>query len=222
MRPTRPHATDPTADTPFVTEGVLAGTPLATPDGWRLVEDIGPGDLLLTFDGGPRRVQAVQSALIEAGRSHWPMSHWPLSVPPRVLGNSGRFRLLPDQAVLLDCDLAEDMFGDPFALIPAAALHGWRGILPEPPGAREQVLSPVMAEDEVIYAAGGALIWCPADLPAGLPMGLHPRGDRAGYAPLSLASARELVACLIAQDVGAALSGAAPGGLQAALRALSP
>jgi hypothetical protein len=222
MRPQRPHATDLNADSPFVTEGLLAGTPLATPDGWRLVEEIGPGDLVLTFDGGPRRVQAVQSALVEAGRLHWPMSHWPLAVPARVLGNRDRFRLLPDQAVLLDCDLAEDMFGDPFALIPAAALQGWRGIAPEPPEAREQVVTPVMAEDEVIYAAGGALIWCPGDQPAGLPMAHNPRGDRAGYAPLSLASARELVACLIAQDVGAALSGAAPGGYQAALRALSP
>lgn len=222
MRPQRPHAIDMIADNPFVTEGLLAGTPLATPDGWRLVEQIGPGDLVLTFDGGPRRVQAVQSALVEAGLGGWTPVHWPLVVPARVLGNRDRFRLLPDQAVLLDCDLAEDMFGDPFALIPAAALQGWRGIAPEPPGVREQVLTPVMAEDEVVYAAGGALIWCPGDQPAGLPMGLHPRGDRAGYAPLSLASARELVACLIAQDVGAALSGAAPGGNQATLRALSP
>ncbi len=222
MRPQRPPDPDQAQHSPFVTEGLLAGTALATPDGWRRVEDIGPGDMLLTFDGGPRRVQAVQSALVEAGRARWPSAHWPLTVPPGVLGNRDRFRLLPDQAVLLDCDLAEDMFGDPFVLIPAAALHGWRGIAPEPPEPRELVMTPVMAEDEVIYAAGGALVWCPADLPAGLPMGVVLRGDRAGYAPLSLASARELLACLIAQDVGAALSRAAPGGAQAALRVLPP
>lgn len=224
MRPHGTDAPDPMPDSAFVTEGLLHGTPVAMPDGWRMVEEVAPGDYLLTFDGGPRRVEAVQSALVETARAAWPRAHWPLRVPPGVIGNRGALRLLPDQAVLMDCDLADTMFGDPFALIPAAALQGWRGIAPEPPGAVERVATLLMAEDEVIYAGGGALVWCPGDQPIGLPMGgmMPLRGDRAGYVPLSLASARELVACLIAQDVGAALSGAAPGGYQAALRALSP
>lgn len=209
-------------DPRFVTEGLLQGTQLATPDGWRALELIGPGDLVLTFDGGPQAVQAMQIAVVEAGPADWPRALWPLRVPAGVLGNREDLRLLPDQAVLLDCDLAESMFGDPFVLVPAAALLGWRGVLPEPPGPSEQVMTPILTTDEVIYAAGGALVWCPGDQPFGLGANVALRGDRAGYVPLSLASARELVACLIAEDVGAALSGAAPGGYQAAWRALSP
>jgi hypothetical protein len=89
----------------------------------------------------------------------------------------------------------------------------------------EQVFTPILMTDEVIYAAGGALLWCPGDAAAGLPgFPLRPdRGDgRAGYAPLSLASARQLVALLMAEDVGAALVRAAPGGGQAALRLSEP
>ncbi|WP_159441438.1 Hint domain-containing protein [Gemmobacter megaterium] len=212
-------------DLAFVTEGMLDGTLIATAEGWRRVEQISPGDRVLTFDGGPQTVIAVQSAIVEAGWSGWPRAHWPLVVPDDALGNRGPLRLLPGQPVLLESDLAEDMFGDPFALIPAAALEGWRGIAPAPPMHQETVRLLILPVDEVVYVAGHMLLYCPADNATGLP-GFGAAGDRgaarAGYAPLSLASAREFVACLIAEDVGAALRGAAPDGSQAALRALSP
>ena len=203
----------------FVTEGMLEGTQIATPEGWRAVERLAPGDRVLTFDGGPHAVIAVQTARVEAGRAAWPRPHWPLEVPDGALGNRGVLRLLPCQPVLLESDLAEDMFGDPFALVPAAALEGWRGIARVAPRPQETAHILILPTDAVIYAAGNALIYCPADSSAGLP-GFGE--DRAGYVPLSLASAREFVACLIAEDIGAALRGAAPDGLQAAVRALSP
>lgn len=207
----------------FVTEGLLDGTPIATPTGWRAVECLGAGDHVLTFDGGPQPIVAVQIALVQAG-PNWPRAHWPLAVPDGALGNRGLVRLLPGQPVLLESDLAEEMFGDPFALIPAAALDGWRGIAASPPMPQEGVRLLVLPMDEVIYAAGQTLLYCPADSSSGLPgFDLPPRGvGRAGYVPLSLASAREFVACLIAEEIGAALRGAAPDGSQAALRALSP
>ena len=203
----------------FVTEGLLEGTQIATPEGWRAVERLSPGDRLLTFDGGPQSVIAVQSAQVEAGHTAWPQAHWPLEVPDGALGNRGVLRLLPCQPVLLESDLAEDMFGDPFALVPAAALEGWRGIARAAPRPQETAHILILPTDAVIYAAGHALVYCPADSSAGLP-GFGE--DRAGYVPLSLATAREFVACLIAEDIGAALRGAAPDGSQAAFRALSP
>lgn len=208
----------------FVTEGLLPGTRLAVPGGWSPVEHLSPGDRLLTFDGPPVVVAGIQRAEAHGGQD-WPADRWPLRIPPGVLDNADPLRLLPDQPVLLESDLAEHLFGDPFALLPSAALAGWRGIVPVSPGQTEQVFTPILQTDEVIYAAGGALLWCPGDAAAGLPgFALRPdRGDgRAGYVPLSLASARELVAQLIAEDMGAALSRAAPGGGQAALRVLEP
>jgi hypothetical protein len=179
----------------------------------------------LSFDGAPALVVGVQSAEVAGRLQDWPANRWPLRVPPGVLGNSEALRLLPDQPLLLECDAADRLFGDPFALLPAAALAGWRGIAPVAPGVAEQVFTPILQTDEVVYAAGGALLWCPGDAAAGLPgFDLRPdRGEgRAGYLPLSLASARDLVAVLIAEDLGAALSRAAPGGGQAALRVLEP
>ena len=208
----------------FVTEGLLPGTRLAVPGGWVLVEHLSPGDRLLTFDGPAAVVVGLQRADARGG-ADWPAHRWPLLVPPGVLDNADPLRLLPDQPVLLESDAAEHLFGDPFALVPAAALAGWRGILPAAPGPREQVVTPILMTDEVIYAAGGTLLWCPGDAAAGLPgFALRPeRGDgRAGYVPLSLASARDLVALLMAEDLGAALIRAAPGGGQAALRVPEP
>lgn len=200
---------------PFVTEGVLHGTQIATTAGWRAVEQIGPGDLLLGFDDAPAPVLAVQSALVEAGKTRWPMAHWPLRVPDGALGNRGEVRLLPGQTLLLDSDLAEAMFGDSFALVPAAALAGWRGIEPVAPGAAEGTCLLLLAREALIYAAGQLLLFCPADAPEALP-------DRGAYLPLELAQARQLVAALIAAEAGGATEAAPPVADQAALRALSP
>lgn len=203
---------------PFVTEGLLQGTLVATVTGWRAVEQISPGDLLPGFDDEPAEVVAVQSALIEAGKTGWPMAHWPLLVPDGALGNRGELRLLPGQTLLLDSDLAEVMFGDPFALVPAVALAGWRGIEPVAPAPLERSCLLLLSRGTLIYAAGQVLLFCPADMPDGLPDCLP---EREGFLPLELGQARALVAALIAAE-GSGAAEAAPPHDHAALRAVSP
>lgn len=213
----------PEADPMFATEGLLAGTPVATPAGWVAVETLGPGDLVMIFDAEPRPVLAMQSAVVEAGRQRWPVAHWPLLVPDGALGNRGDLRLLPWQSLLLDSDLAETMFGDAFALVPALALDGWRGIAPVAPDPLETVWLPILPREGLIHVAGGVLLFCPAepeDAPAVL--GPGPEAARSDYLPLSLAEARALTAGLAAQDVDAAAEAAASMLDQAALRAVSP
>lgn len=214
----------PAADPLFATEGLLAGTLVATPGGWVGVETLGAGDLVLVFDGAPRPILAMQSAQVMIGREGWPQPHWPLLVPDGALGNTGDLRLLPWQSLLLDSDLSETMFGDAFALVPALALEGWRGIAAAAPGPLETVWLPVLEQEALIHVAGGVLLFCPAE-PQDAPVGIGPApGDPAGdYLPLSLADARALVAGLIAQDLaGATSEEMAPVLDQAALRALSP
>ena len=204
------------ADMVFFSEGLLAGTPVATPDGWVAVDHLDPGDQVLTFDNGPMRIAERHEAL-PAEPDVWPVVHWPRAIPPGVLGNRATLRLLPGQLVLLESDTAEAMFGDPFALIPARALDGWRGIAPERPMPDERTICLLFDTEQIVYASSATLLHCPGALGEDLAVLHHlSRAAQAAYAPLSLTAARQLVACLMAEDIGAALSQAAPRGGQAA------
>ncbi|MFN3936320.1 MAG: Hint domain-containing protein [Gemmobacter sp.] len=194
----------------FFTDGLLAETPVATTAGWIAVSHLRPGDRLLTFDGGPAEVVELRRTRTTPDAGEWPSDHWPLAVPPQPGVQGPGLRLLPDQLVLIDTDLAEAMFGDPFALVPSRALEGWAGIARSLPRAAEAAIVPVFEREQLIYAGGGTLVHCPGQVAPDLT-------GPAVYAPLSLAAARQLVACLMAEEVGAALVRATPGMDHAAL-----
>lgn len=198
----------------FFSEGILAGSEVATAEGWRAVEDLSPGDLVLTFDNGPQMLREVHHVAMALPAGEWPMAHWPLQVPHGALSNRAPLRVLPGQLLLIESDCAEAMFGDPFALVPARALEPWRGIMPCPPHLTETAFVLVFASEQIVYVNEGALMHCPADSQSDI---LTDRALASPYVPLSLASARELVAAMMAEEVGAALSLAAPKGSQAAL-----
>lgn len=201
-------------DGEFFSEGILAGSLVATQGGWRAVETLSPGDLVLTFDNAAQPLREVHHVAMAMPAGEWPMAHWPLQLPQGVLANSTPLRVLPGQLVLIDSDIAETMFGDPFALLPARALEPWRGIMPCPPHLVETSYILVFETEQLIYANGGVLLHCPAQ--AGQDF-VAIGADLSPYVPLSLASARELIAAIMAEEVGAALTRAAPKGSQAAL-----
>jgi hypothetical protein len=144
-----------------VASGMVAGTRVATPSGWRDVAAIAVGDQVLTFDGGMQSVVAVQRQVVWTSDPRVSEARRPLSVPPGALGNRGVMVLLAQQSVLIESDTAEQVFGDPFALIPAAALNGFRGIAPADAPARIEVVSLHFSRDEVVFANVGALFLCP-------------------------------------------------------------
>ena len=120
---------------------------------------------------------------------------WPLHVPAGALGNREDMYLMPGQAVLVESDTAEEVLGDPFAMIPAAALDGFRGISRVAPQERVEVVTLSFAQDEVVFANIGALFFCPAAtdmLSATTP----------DYHVLSASQAALLVGCLEAEDAG--------------------
>jgi hypothetical protein len=45
-----------------------------------------------------------------------------------LVGNKECLTLLPHQGVMLECEAASDLYGDPFAIVVAQALDGVRGI----------------------------------------------------------------------------------------------
>ena len=140
--------------------GIVSGTKVATEFGWRPVEALTEGDLVLTFDSGMQPVVAVERHVIwcEVGASD--MESWPLTVPAGVLGNEVEMMLLPDQPVLVESDAAESLYGDPFVLIPARNLAGVAGIDRVVPPVRIEVVTLRFAREQIVFANIGALFLC--------------------------------------------------------------
>lgn len=145
------------------TEGLYEGTRVATQMGWRPVEAVVPGDRVLTFDAGLQPVRAVRRAVLTEGDGDpdCPPHHWPLAVPEDALGNRMTLQLAPEQLIVLESDRAEELYGDPFVLVPAAALEGWRGIAPVRPQAGAELLFLGFETPQIVHGIGAVLYHCP-------------------------------------------------------------
>ncbi|MCE6961287.1 Hint domain-containing protein [Cereibacter sphaeroides] len=197
---------DPPPASAVQVEGVFGGTRIATPEGWRPVEQLRRGDAVLTVDGPPQPLRLARHNRIRP--AGWPVSLGPLLVPPGALDNRESLLLLSGQHVLLECDLAEVQCGEPFALVPAAALDGFRGIFRVTPPAETVAVSLGFAQEELVYAAGSTLLRCGGTEPAENPVQAMLTRARGGRSPaLSLEQAAHLIACLVAEEAGAALRG---------------
>lgn len=141
-------------------DGIAAGTLIATDRGWKRAQDLQPGDPVVTFDNGLVPLRSVSHSTLATRGRGIPRSAWPLDVPAGALGNRRDLRLLPGQAVLIESDRAEELYGDPFVLIPAAALVGWKGIARARPAPETAVVFLEFDGDEIVYAEGMALIHC--------------------------------------------------------------
>ncbi|WP_099826828.1 Hint domain-containing protein [Oceaniglobus indicus] len=169
--------------------GMTAGTRVATSIGWRPVEAVIPGDRVLTFDCGLREVVSVERCTVF---EPCPKKLWPLRVPAGVLGNTEAMIVLAEQPVLLEADCAEDLFGDPFVLVPAMALEGHRGIERVAPGEIDSVIALHFAADQVVFVNSGGLFFCPMDKSRGLESLLSDECSQT-YVTLPMDLSRDLV-----------------------------
>ena len=174
------------------TTGMVAGTKVATNAGWAPIETIREGQLVLTFDGGLQTVIAVTRHALMADTMD--ITSWPLAVPAGALGNREDMTILPHQSVMIESDAAEDMTGDPFALIPGAALIGFRGITQTHPTEWVEVIQLHFAQDEIVFANIGALFLCRAQADLMSDMGAS------SYDVMSVEMAEDLVDCLMFED----------------------
>ena len=144
----------------FASRGLVAGTRIGTSMGWRAVEALAPGDMVLMFDNGLKPLVEVRREtfwLSDAAMGDTAM----VFVPAGAMGNTVDVMLLPEQGVLIESEAACDAHGDPFAVIKARALDGFRGICRVPPQPQLEIITLVFANEEVIYAEGGILLHCP-------------------------------------------------------------
>jgi hypothetical protein len=144
-----------------ITDGLIAGTLVATETGWKRVEDLRTGDLVVTFDNGMQAVRSTSRARLTSRSVALPRAARPVLVPEGALGNRRAMVLLPGQAVLIESDRAEALYGDPFALLTAESLDGHNGITRIQPEDEMDVILLEFDRDEVIYAEGTVLAHCP-------------------------------------------------------------
>ncbi len=144
-----------------VTSGIITGNKVATGRGWCDVNALVPGDRVLTFDNGLQVLRGVTRSWVGLNHSAPVAERHVLNVPKGVLGNKTQMQLMPDQPVMVESDLGDEFFGDPFTLIPAHSLEGYNGI------ERVEVVIPVQVsalhfdEEQVVFAHVGALFHCP-------------------------------------------------------------
>lgn len=177
--------------------GLASGTKVATTYGWCAVERINVGDKVLTFDAGMQEVVAITRGHLWR-QNDCPPNLWPLYVPEGALGNAQPLLLLPEQSVMIESDVGEEIYGDPFTLIPSASLDGFRGIQRMAPAPDLESITLHFAQDQVVFTAAGGLLFCPSsqrgsvtDLLEGAP------GD---YTILDRADADFLVGCIAVDE----------------------
>lgn len=178
-------------------EGLLTGRLVATDTGWRAVETLRAGDMVLTFDQGMQPLVDCSPAPLQHDPRGAEMD-WGVFVPKGAIGNRRAITLLPSQLVLLDCAYAENRYGDPFILAPAALLVGYKNI------ARVQLSMDLLcyrltfADEQVVHTDGSALLVCHIAPQA------HRPGRHADYPRVTRAEAHAFQASLNAPVVGSA------------------
>jgi len=167
-----------------VTSGILAGTLVETADGWRGAETLRMGDLVQSFDGGLAKVLAVDRRTLRPE-----MAQSLIAMPGGTLDTCCDLQLLPGQHLLVDTLGCPALPDDAFALIPALALEGRMGCTRRY-GLRDvEVITPMFATEEVLWANSGLLIHCP-----GIAYGAGRRPDSDFFPRLDVPTARALLA----------------------------
>lgn len=187
-----------------LTHGLMAGTRVASNLGWRATESLAVGDMVLTFDNGMQEITEIRRSSVWMDAPDTAPAMWPVIVPAGALDNRQELTLLPDQGVLVECDAAADMYGDPFAVIPAQSLDGVRGIYRAAPAQQIELIAIYFADEQVIYAEGGALIHCPANTTA---LDKFLEMQPATYDVLNTRDAAFLAECLVMEDAMLASGG---------------
>lgn len=160
-------------------------TMVDTPAGPMAAASLGTGDLVTTFDDGPRRLCAVerhQSA--EVGRL--------VLVPAGLIGNADDLLLAPDQNIIVESDVAEALTGSPFAVIPVQALEAVEGVRRSRAARARNLVSLSFVDAQAVTVAGGAILVTPAA--AGMPCLLHHAAPR--YAPIDAGLVGQVVESL--------------------------
>lgn len=161
------------AEAPVLT-GLVAGTKVETQAGWRDVATLHRGDRVHTLDGGLARILGLdrREAQVET-----------LTLPGGYFDACSDLMLLPRQPLLIATLDDPELGAAPFVMVPAEALSSLpflsRNTL------RTEIVTPMFADEEVVYANSGVLMRCP-----GVIEGAGPQVMDSFFPTLDLAEAR--------------------------------
>jgi len=138
--------------------GLPPSTCVKTDRGWTAVEKIETGSYVETFDDGWQPVQTIIRRKIEAVFSGEAYRTKLVRIGSNIVGNTADLYLPAAQPVLLESDVAEDLFGDPFPIVKAQSLV-------EADMAEEVLLCGNaelfelhFARSQLVYCSGGAVL----------------------------------------------------------------
>ncbi|MEL6690368.1 MAG: Hint domain-containing protein, partial [Pseudomonadota bacterium] len=116
-------------DTAFVTLDTIpcfvAGTLILTPDGERRIEELTPGDLVMTHDNGPQPLRWIGKRTLPAEGTLAP-----IRIEAGALGEHRQLLVSPQHRVLIRDTLSELLFGDSEVLVSAKHLVNDKTIRP--------------------------------------------------------------------------------------------
>jgi hypothetical protein len=136
--------------------GIVAGTLVESETGWLPVENLRIGDKLQTLDGGLARVHGIdrRPLLQQAGAAL-------IRVPGGLYDACSDVMLVAGQHVLIDTLNDPDHPG-PYALVPAGALICDPLVRQSFPDQDIDIITPLFADEEVIFANSGVMLHCPS------------------------------------------------------------
>ncbi len=156
--------------------GLSGATLIETETGWAPAETLRIGTRVHSFDGGLATILGLQRSPVEDMAA--------VLIPGGIAGNCADLILPRGQHILVDT-LDDPALPDAdMVLVPAAAFS-------DLPGVREtrltgEVITPLFADDEILWANSGTLLHCPSLAGAGL--------DGGFFQCLSIPAARRLLA----------------------------
>lgn len=135
----------------------VAGTSIETVNGPRPVETIRQGDLVLTYDHGPREVLWARTRTLPLDNARRAQKNAPVRIHRGALGPGMPVRDLlvsPQHRLLIASKVAARMFGAPEILVPATRLVKMPGILRERRLERVTYCHLFFGAHELIWAEG--------------------------------------------------------------------
>lgn len=111
----------PTPGTPG-TPCFCPGTLIETVDGPVAVEDLRPGQALITYDGGTSRLLAVRRYEISAKQTRWHPHLMPVRLPAGFMGSTHPLDISPNHCVMIKGPEVSLLFGESEVLVAAKQL----------------------------------------------------------------------------------------------------